>query len=96
MSKQVPDYVPGHNLLAGKSVLITAAAGGGIGFSAALRALEEGASALVISDIHERRLAEAVDKLQQAAPQAKVSGVLANVTDEADVQRLVDEAGLAR
>lgn len=92
MSKQVPDYVPGHNLLTGKSVLITAAAGGGIGFSAALRALEEGASALVISDIHERRLAEAVDKLQQAAPQAKVSGVLANVTDEADVQRLVDEA----
>jgi len=51
MSK-VPSYVPGHGLLKGKSVLITAAAGGGIGFAAARRVLEEGARALVISDIH--------------------------------------------
>ena len=35
-----PPYVPGHNLLAGKSVLITAAAGAGIGFAAATRAAE--------------------------------------------------------
>ena len=41
--KEPPPYVEGHNLLAGKSVLITAAAGAGIGFAAATRAAEEGA-----------------------------------------------------
>ena len=51
-----PPYVPGHGLLKGKSVLITAAAGAGIGFATAKRCLEEGARALVMTDIHERRL----------------------------------------
>ena len=92
MSQTIPPYVPGHNLLQGKSVLITAAAGGGIGFSAAVRAAEEGARALVISDIHERRLAEAVERLKQEHPELAVHGELANVTDESDVQRLVDTA----
>lgn len=92
MSKQIPPYVPGHNLLDGKSVLITAAAGGGIGFSAALRAAEEGARAIVISDIHERRLAEAVDKIKADHPDLKIHGEIANVTSEEDVQRLVDAA----
>ena len=32
-----PQYVAGHGLLKGRSVLITAAAGAGIGFSAARR-----------------------------------------------------------
>ena len=54
--KEPPPYVAGHNLLAGKSVLITAAAGAGIGFAAATRAAEEGARAVMISDIHEGRL----------------------------------------
>ena len=92
MNTNIPPYVQGHNLLAGKSVLITAAAGGGIGFSAALRSAEEGARAVVISDIHERRLAEAVDKLKAAHPQVLVHGELANVTSEDDVQRLVNTA----
>ena len=39
----VPAYLPGHNLLAGKNVAITAAAGTGIGAAAARRCLEEGA-----------------------------------------------------
>ena len=52
-----PTYVPRHNLLAGKSVLITAAADAGIGFAAATRAAEEGARAVMISDIHAGRLA---------------------------------------
>ncbi|MEY3034711.1 MAG: hypothetical protein RLZ86_1333, partial [Actinomycetota bacterium] len=52
-----PAYVPGHGLLAGKSVLVTAAAGSGIGSSTARKCLEEGAR-VVISDKHERRLAE--------------------------------------
>ena len=38
-----PDYVPGHGLLAGKVVVVTAAAGAGIGAAVARRALEEGA-----------------------------------------------------
>ena len=62
--KEAPSYVPGHQLLAGKSVLITAAAGAGIGFAAARKCAEEGCRALMISDIHPRRLEEAVAKLK--------------------------------
>lgn len=92
MSATTPSYVPGHQLLAGKSVLITAAAGAGIGFSAARRALEEGARALVISDIHEGRLANAVTELAALAPEARVFGQRADVTVEADVKALVARA----
>jgi 3-oxoacyl-[acyl-carrier protein] reductase len=92
-SRSLPTYVPGHGLLRDRSVLITAAAGAGIGFAAARKAIEEGASHVVISDIHEGRLATAVDALQAVAEgQAAVSGVIANVTDEAAVQALVNEA----
>lgn len=89
--KEPPPYVAGHDLLAGKSVLVTAAAGAGIGFAAAKRAAEEGARAVMISDIHEGRLAKAVATLQQETGKA-VYGKLANVTVEADVQALIDEA----
>ena len=51
-SRAVPAYVPGHQLLAGRAVLLTAAAGAGIGFAAAKKSLEEGATCVVISDIH--------------------------------------------
>ena len=63
-----PPYVPGHNLLAGKSVLITAAAGAGIGFAAATRAAEEGARAVMISDIHAGRLAQAAAEACKRKP----------------------------
>ena len=55
MSKTVPPYPEGRNLLKDKTVVVTAAAGTGIGFAAAKRATEEGAT-LLISDFHERRL----------------------------------------
>ena len=42
-----PDYVPGHGLLAGKTVVVTAAAGTGIGSAVARKALEEGATVLI-------------------------------------------------
>jgi len=90
--KDPPPYVKGHNLLAGKSVLITAAAGAGIGFAAATRAAEEGARAVMISDIHEGRLQKAVAALKQDTGLAAVYGRLANVTVEEDVQALVDAA----
>ena len=85
-----PPYPSGHGLLAGKRVLITAAAGTGIGFATAKRCIEEGATVFV-SDIHERRLQEAVGKL------APVAGVVphsrpCDVTRESDVRALVADA----
>ena len=90
--KQVPEYVNGHGLLKGKSVLITAAAGAGIGFSAARRAAEEGCRALMISDIHPRRLEEAVANLKAETGLDAIYGQLCNVTSEEDVQALVAAA----
>jgi 3-oxoacyl-[acyl-carrier protein] reductase len=87
-----PEYVAGHNLLKGKSVLITAAAGAGIGFAAATRAVEEGCRAIVISDVHEGRLAASVDKLKQETGLQAVWGKLCNVTDESEVRALIDFA----
>ncbi|MFN8016614.1 MAG: SDR family oxidoreductase [Acidimicrobiales bacterium] len=85
-----PDYVPGHGLLAGKTVVVTAAAGTGIGSSVAKKAIEEGATVL-ISDFHERRLAETADRLGEETGQRPATQVC-NVTDEAQVQGLVDAA----
>ncbi|MBV9935406.1 MAG: SDR family NAD(P)-dependent oxidoreductase, partial [Actinobacteria bacterium] len=62
----VPEYPTGHQLLAGKSVLVTAAAGTGIGFATAKRCAEEGAT-VIVSDKHERRLAEAAEQLAEIA-----------------------------
>lgn len=85
-----PDYVPGHGLLAGKTVVVTAAAGTGIGSAVARKAIEEGGRVL-ISDFHERRLAETAERL------ASETGVrpdtqTCNVTSEDDVQALVAAA----
>ena len=87
-----PPYVPAHGLLTGRSVLITAAAGGGIGFAAAKRCLEEGARALMLSDVHPRRTAEAAEALAKEFPQQTVLGMVGNVAVEADVQALIDAA----
>jgi 3-oxoacyl-[acyl-carrier protein] reductase len=87
-----PDYVPAHGLLRGKSVLVTAAAGAGIGFAVARRAAEEGCRALFISDVHERRLAEAVDTLRADTGLEAVYGQLCDVSDESQVQALVNGA----
>jgi len=92
MNLKSPEYVQGHDLIKGKSVLITAAAGAGIGFSAATKAAEEGARAIVLSDIHEGRLAAAVEKLKQESGLAEVYGKMGNVAVEEDVRSLVDFA----
>src|SRR5574337_821570 len=89
MTRQpAPDYVPPHGLLKGKSVLITAAAGAGIGFAVAKRAAEEGARALLISDVHERRLHEAVDALKRDTGLAAVYGQLCDVSQQQQVDAL--------
>jgi len=90
MSKTAPPYVEGHDLLAGKTVLVTAAAGTGIGFAAARRCAEEGA-AVMISDVHARRLAAAADALEQLSGRRPPSQ-LCNVTQETDVRALIDAA----
>ena len=79
-----PTPPPGRDLLAGKVVLVTAAAGTGIGNATALRCAEEGAT-VVISDAHERRLAEAADALGDGTV-----AIACDVTDEAQVQAMVD------
>ena len=86
----VPDYVPGHGLLAGRIVVVTAAAGVGIGAAVARKAVEEGAT-VVVSDVHERRLDEAADALAELAG-ARPLARLCDVRDEAQVQGLLDAA----
>ena len=86
----VPPYPPAHGLLEGRTVLVTAAAGTGIGFATARRCAEEGAR-LVISDKHERRLAEAAATLAAETGAAPVA-VACDVTVEEDVQRLFRDA----
>ena len=73
-------------LLQGKRVLVTAAAGTGIGFATAERCAAEGAT-VVISDKHERRLGEAAERL------GGVASVPCDVTNQADVDRLFADAG---
>ncbi len=90
MTTPPPDYVPGHGLLAGKTVVVTAAAGTGIGSAVARKAIEEGASVL-ISDFHERRLGETADRLADETG-TRPDTQVCNVTVEADVQGLVDAA----
>ena len=90
MSKTVPPYPEGKNLLADKNVLITAAAGTGIGFAVAKRCAEEGAE-IVISDIHERRLGEAAERLEEVCGK-RPHAFLCNVTQEEDIQNLFSKS----
>jgi 3-oxoacyl-[acyl-carrier protein] reductase len=84
-----PAYPSGHGLLEGRVVVVTAAAGTGIGFATAKRCAEEGAT-VVLSDHHARRLDEAADTL--AADGTRPVTVVCDVTHDDQVQRLVDTA----
>ncbi|CAL9602413.1 hypothetical protein SUDANB178_05423 [Streptomyces sp. enrichment culture] len=75
-----PARVPGHGLLRGRTALVTAATGTGIGAAAARRFLGEGARVL-ISDAHPRRLAEHERELGRELPGA-VTATPRDVTDE--------------
>jgi len=88
MSVTPPPYVKAHQLLEGKVVMVTAAAGTGIGCATAQRCAEEGAI-VVISDIHERRLGEAAEKLEAVMGRRPLA-VLCNVTVQAEVDRLFE------
>jgi 3-oxoacyl-[acyl-carrier protein] reductase len=86
----LPRPHPSHDLLAGRVVLVTAAAGTGIGFATARRCAEEGAT-VVICDKHERRLGEAGDKLAEVSGERPLA-VACDVTAEEQVQHLFDAA----
>ena len=85
-----PAEPPGRGLLEGRRVVVTAAAGAGIGSAVARRALIEGARVL-ISDVHERRLSATCDRLE-AETGSRPEAVQCDVTDERDVQALMNEA----
>ena len=90
MGASPPSGPAGHGLLAGRTVLVTAAAGTGIGFATARRCAEEGAR-VMLSDAHERRAGEAAAELE------RLTGVRAparrcDVTREEDVRALAEAA----
>ncbi|ALV36310.1 SDR family oxidoreductase [Streptomyces sp. CdTB01] len=88
---ETPAYVPGHGLLKGRTAVITAAAGAGIGGATARRFLEEGARVL-ISDAHARRLKEHEAELAAEFGAGAVGAAVCDVTDETQVRALFDTA----
>jgi 3-oxoacyl-[acyl-carrier protein] reductase len=71
-------------------VVVTAAAGTGIGFATARRCVEEGAT-VVLSDAHERRLAESADALSEVCGSRPLA-VPCDVRVDSQVRELYDAA----
>ncbi|MFD3904909.1 SDR family oxidoreductase [Streptomyces sp. CB04723] len=86
-----PPYLPGHGLLTGRTAVVTAAAGAGIGGATARRLLEEGARVL-ISDAHARRLEESARTLAAEFGAHRVAALTCDVTDEEQVGALFARA----
>lgn len=87
MTNTPPTEPSGHDLLAERTVVITAAAGSGIGGALARRVMLEGGR-LVISDAHERRLGETADALEEEFG-TRPGTIPCDVTDEGAVRTLV-------
>ncbi|MFG2826723.1 SDR family oxidoreductase [Streptomyces sp. NPDC048434] len=86
-----PPYVPGHHLLDGRTAVITAAAGAGIGGATARRFLEEGAR-VVLGDAHARRLTATAEALAEEFGAGQVASLPCDVTDEDQVNALLETA----
>jgi 3-oxoacyl-[acyl-carrier protein] reductase len=86
VTARTPPSPGSHALLEGKSVLVTAAAGTGIGFATAKRCAEEGA-VVVVSDQHERRLGEAAEQLEDIMG-ARPATAVCDVTDQRQVDSM--------
>ncbi|MEU8518500.1 SDR family oxidoreductase [Streptomyces sp. NBC_01216] len=86
-----PGYEPGHALLDGRTAVVTAAAGAGIGGATVRRFLEEGARVL-LSDAHPRRLEESEAALSAEFGTGAVAAQPCDVTDERQVRALLDTA----
>ncbi|MFI1468624.1 SDR family oxidoreductase [Streptomyces wuyuanensis] len=91
MTDNKAQYVPGHALLDGRTAVVTAAAGAGIGGATARRLLEEGARVLV-SDAHARRLKETEEALAAEFGPEAVASLVCDVTDENQVRALFGAA----
>lgn len=92
IAQPVPPYVPAHGLLAGRRVVVTAAAGAGIGAAAARRCLEEGAALVVLGDTHAGRLEASAAELGTEFGSDRVRWALCDVTVEEQVEALLDVA----
>jgi len=79
-------------MLRDKIVVVTAAAGTGIGSAAARRCLQEGAS-VVISDHHPRRLEESYVDLKSTFGD-RVHAIACDVTSTEQVDALIESAGV--
>lgn len=91
MSIPPPAYPTPLGMLKGKTVVVTAAAGTGIGFAVAKRAAEEGA-AVLISDFHERRLDDAASRIAEEVKCARPATFVCDVTVQDQVDGLRDAA----
>jgi len=85
-----PPYPSGHDLLVGRSVLVTAAAGTGIGFATAKRCAEEGAN-VMLSDLHAGRLDRFADALASEIGR-DVPRAVCDVRSDDQVRALIAEA----
>ena len=89
-ARPAPPYPSSRNILAGKSVLVTASAGSGIGFATARRCAEEGAN-VMLSDIHAERLERFADELAASLGRPVLRAVC-DVRSQQDVTRLIERA----
>src|SRR3954466_16322806 len=79
---EIPDYVQGHSLLAGRTVVVTAGAGAGIVSVAAKGVPDEDAKAVIIGDIHEGSLDAVAASLSEEFGSDRVASVLSDVSSE--------------
>jgi len=91
VSPVIPPYPTPLGMLKGKTVVVTAAAGTGIGFAVAKRAAEEGAR-LLISDFHERRLDAAAERIADEVGCERPATFVCDVTSQEQVDGLRDAA----
>ena len=70
--------------------VITAAAGAGIGLASVKKFLANGLK-VVLTDIHERRTNEAVEKLKNEFNNAQILGIRCDVTNSKDVDSMVKQ-----
>ena len=90
MTAPAPPSPSSHALLEGKSVLVTAAAGTGIGFATAKCCAEEGA-VVVLSDQHRGRLDAAAEQLHPVMG-ARPATAVCDVTDQRQVDSMFETA----
>lgn len=88
-AQPTPPYVPAHSLLDGRRVVVTAAAGAGIGLATAKRCLEEGAAHVTIGDVHEGRLEATREELSTAFGTDRVSAVVCDVRNDDHIDALL-------